>query len=51
MSDGKAIAWLYQHGEVLEAKEEGDITKILVHIDPANQNRFESSFPYEPHQS
>ena len=46
MSDGKAIAWLYQHGEVLETTEEGDTTKILVHIDPANQNRFESLFAY-----
>ena len=52
VSDGRALAWLYQHGEVLENEEgkteEGaDVSKILVHIDPANQNRFESSFNYE----
>ncbi len=51
VSDGKALAWLYQHGDVVETKEgkekEGeDMITILVHIDPANQNRFESLFPY-----
>lgn len=48
MSDGRALAWLYQHGEVLSTEEEGDSTKILVHIDPANKNRFESTFHYAP---
>lgn len=48
VSDGKAIAWLYQHGEVIETSAEGgDTTRIFVHIDPANQNRFESLFDYE----
>lgn len=45
-SDGKALAWLYQHGEVLETKEDKDAMQIIVHIDPANQNRFENLFPY-----
>jgi len=45
-SDGKALAWLYQHGEVLETKEDKDAMQIIVHIDPANQNRFENMFPY-----
>lgn len=44
--DGKALAWLYQHAEVLEKEEKPDVTSILVHIDPANQNRFEGLFPY-----
>lgn len=47
VSDGKALAWLYQHAEVLETKEGADATEIIVHIDPANQNRFEDLFPYE----
>jgi GTP-binding protein HflX len=51
VSDGKALAWLYQHGEVIETEEGGDFTKILVHIDPANQNRFEGLFPYAANQS
>jgi len=46
LSDGKALAWLYQHAEVLETKQGADVTEIIVHIDPANQNRFESLFHY-----
>lgn len=49
--DGKAMAWLYQHGEVLKTEEEEDFTRLFVHIDPANQNRFESLFPYAANQS
>jgi len=45
-NDGKAIAWLYQHAEVMENKEGEDAAEILVHIDPANQDRFEGLFPY-----
>lgn len=48
VSDGRALAWLYQHGEVIKTEEGGDVTKIFVHIDPANQNRFESTFHYKP---
>ena len=48
LSDGKALAWLYQHGEVIEAKEHADANHILVHIDEANQNRFEGLFAYAP---
>ncbi len=44
--DGRAIAWLYQHAEVLENKEGQDAADILVHIDPANRDRFEGLFPY-----
>ncbi len=44
--DGRAIAWLYQHAEVLENKEGEDAADILVHIDPANRDRFEGLFPY-----
>lgn len=46
VSDGKALAWLYQHAEILEKEEGEDITTLLVHIDPANQQRFEGLFPY-----
>lgn len=48
VSDGKALAWLYQHAEVLETQEGGDVTNIIVHIAPADQNRFESLFSYAP---
>lgn len=53
VSDGKALAWLYQHAEVIEAENapdnNQDVTRLLVHIDPANQNRFEGLFPYAAH--
>lgn len=48
LSDGKAMAWLYEHAEVIENNGEGDIAKVLVHIDGVNQNRFEGLFPYVP---
>ncbi len=50
LSDGKALAWLYQHSEVIEAKEHADANHVLVHIDEANQNRFEGLFTYAPHE-
>jgi GTP-binding protein HflX len=50
-TDGKAVAWLYQHAEVLENQEKEDAAYILVHIDPANRHRFEGLFSYAPHSS
>ncbi len=47
VSDGKAIAWLYQHAEVLETHDKNDKMQLIVHIDPANKNRFESMFEYK----
>ena len=49
MSDGKALAWLYQHAEVIDNEEKEDASHVLVHIDDANQNRFEGLFPYAPY--
>ncbi len=50
LSDGKALAWLYQHAEVIQTQDGEDVNRILVHIDTANQNRFEGLFPYAPHE-
>jgi len=50
LADGKALAWLYQHAEVIDTKEKQDGNHILVHIDEANQNRFEGLFSYAPHE-
>ena len=46
VSDGKALAWLHQHADVLEVEEGEDVSILFVHIDPANQNRFEGLFDY-----
>ena len=51
MSDGKALAWLYQHAEVIDNQDKEDTSHVLVHIDDANQNRFEGLFPYAPYGS
>lgn len=50
-SDGKAIAWLHQHAEVMKIEEGADTTTLFVHIDPANKNRFEDMFPYANRES
>ncbi len=49
VSDGKAIAWLYEHANVLKAEEKKDFMSVFVHIDAANQNRFEGLFHYAAH--
>ena len=46
LSDGKALAWLYQHAEVLDTEEKNNFSHVLVHIEEANKNRFESMFGY-----
>jgi GTP-binding protein HflX len=40
--EGEAMAWLHQHGEVLHQESEGMETRLLVRIDPAEWERFES---------
>ena len=46
MSDGKALAWLYEHAQVLKKEDKKDMSHVFVHIDVANQNRFEGLFHY-----
>ena len=40
--EGEAIAWLHQHGEVLDQESEAMETRLLVRIAPAEWERFES---------
>jgi GTP-binding protein HflX len=44
-ADGKLIAWLYDHGDVIERSEEGDVTHLTVGLDPADLARLRRSFP------
>ncbi len=46
VTDGKAIAWLYQHGEVLERDDDEMHTKICVHMNVKNISQFEKLFYY-----
>ena len=41
-SDGSRIAWLYQHGKVLEADAQGDMMHLRVELTPDNWARFQS---------
>ncbi|MCC7049228.1 MAG: GTPase HflX [Alphaproteobacteria bacterium] len=41
VDDGAAIAWLYQHGEVLERQDGEDTVHLRVGLDPADRQRFE----------
>jgi GTP-binding protein HflX len=41
LGDGAAIAWLYQHGEVLDRQDGEDSVHLRVGLDPADLSRFE----------
>ena len=40
-ADGARLAWLYQHGEVLERADAEDAIRLTVRLSPANRARFE----------
>jgi GTP-binding protein HflX len=40
-SDGARLAWLYQHGEVLDRADQEDGLHLRVRMLPANRARFE----------
>jgi len=41
-SDGKRLAWLYQHGEVTGRRDETEAVHVTVRLSPADRARFES---------
>lgn len=44
LSDGAAIAWLYERGEVVSRHDDGTVAHIRVGLDAANAARFEQRF-------
>jgi GTPase len=40
LSDGAAISWLYQHGEVIARREDQSTAYMRVRLDPADTKRF-----------
>ena len=46
--DGKALAWLYAHGEVIEKKASEKETKVKVRMHEAELQKFTSRFNYKP---
>jgi GTP-binding protein HflX len=44
--EGRAIAWLYRHGRIVERADDADgVTRISVRLDPQALGRFERLFP------
>jgi GTP-binding protein HflX len=48
LTDGAAIAWLYDRGEVLERRDEDAVAHIHVALDQADLARFERRYEYHP---
>lgn len=46
LSDGAALAWLYDHGEILNRTDDEQNAHLEVALDPANWARFEHRYPY-----
>jgi GTP-binding protein HflX len=44
LADGAALAWLYRHGEILERRDEGMETHLVVSLDAADEARFRDQF-------
>lgn len=47
-SAGKAIAWLYENGEVIERIDGDENVRLMVHIESGNAEKFTSRFGFTP---
>ena len=47
LTDGKALAWLYSHGHVIDRTDDEEHARVKVGLEPANIERFGSQFPYK----
>ena len=47
LTDGKALAWLYSRGHVIEQTDDDEFAHIKVGLEPADVDRFGSQFPYK----
>jgi GTP-binding protein HflX len=41
LEDGAALAWLYQHGDVVKRTDDEECAHLLVRLDPIDAGRFE----------
>ena len=41
-SDGARLAWLYEHGEVMDRRDETETVHVTVRLLPADRARFEN---------
>ncbi len=47
ITDGKAIAWLHEHGQVVARNDDEEFANITISMDPADIDRFSNSFSYK----
>ena len=47
-TDGKAIAWLHEHGEIIERSDNDTDVIIYVRMNDVDTEKFVSNFNYEP---
>jgi len=47
LTDGKAIAWLYDNGTVIDRNDDEELAHIKVGLEFADIKRFKSQFPYK----
>ena len=43
-ANGRAVSWLYQHGEVLARTDDKELVRLRVSLDPLKKARFEEEF-------
>ncbi|PCJ97315.1 MAG: GTPase HflX [Zetaproteobacteria bacterium] len=46
VTDGKAMAWLYAHGDVLERIDEEEYVELSLRLSAADQEKFQKEFGY-----
>ncbi|MCE9507360.1 MAG: GTPase HflX [Alphaproteobacteria bacterium] len=46
LTDGKALAWLYRRGHVIDRKDDEEFAHVKVGLEPADMERFAAQFPY-----
>lgn len=47
ITDGKAIAWLHEHGQIIARNDDEEFANITISMDPADIDRFSSNFSYK----
>jgi GTP-binding protein HflX len=47
LSDGKALAWLYRRGHVMEQTDDEEFAHMKVGLEPSDVERFTTQFPYK----
>ena len=51
VSDGKALAWLYKYGDILERSDGDKFVDISLRLDAANLQKFQKNFKYKVAES